>query len=845
MEFRLLADALELPGGRVTEVLVVTHRFAVVGLRLDAEVAAAALLAVQGIADKEFGEFEEVGNAPGVLELLVDFAIDAGDVDVLPELFAQGGDEFDRLFQALFTAGHAGLFPHDLAERAVELGDGLLPFDGEELVHLRLHGVFGVDELGTVRLVLAGGDAGEIVGNGVRDDEVAVGEALHQGRSAETVGAVHREVGFAEDEEAGEVAHAVVIDPEAAHGVVGGGVDAHRHLVGVLVGDLLVHLEEVAVTLADLVFAEALDRIGKVEIDAAAAGADAAIVVALLFGGAGGDVAGGEVAEGGVLALQVVVALVLGDIAGLAVVASFLRRPAAAVVTQRFGHQGQFRLVIAGLGDAGRVDLGVAGVGEEGALLAGAPGGGDGAAHGVGGEIEDVDITAGGEDDGIPPVALDLAGDEVAGGDPFGITVTDNEVEHLAAGVELDRAGFDLAGEGLVSAQEELLAGLAAGVEGAGDLGAAEGAVVEVAGVVAGKGDALGDALVDDVVGDGGEAIDVGLAGAEVAAFDGVVKEAEDRVAVVGVVLGGVDPALGSDGVGAARRILVTEGFDVVAELAQGGSGGAPGQTGADDEDLVFALIRRIDEFHVLAMFVPFFCEGSGGTFAIEYHGSLSSCSVGLFHDAEKNAQRNQDEAQSDHEGGDFAAGGDGAEGIFVGGAEALQKAARPVQDVQQQDDDGSEIEDGDAAGAQAGGDHGKDVEVSGRGILDDGAGGEEAVEGELHQVDDDEDQEQQPGPEHCLRREGRPLILLAGIVDRTGRLVLQIEGEAEEEVEDHRSRHQRPKGPQDRRKGPQMLGVGIQALGPAEGRQVPQHVRQRKEDQKKSGQCHHVLLAQ
>lgn len=41
------------------------------------------------------------------------------------------------------------------------------------------------------------------------------------------------------------------------------------------------------------------------------------------------------------------------------------------------------------------------------------------------------------------------------------------------------------------------------------------------------------------------------------------------------------------------------------------------------------------------------------------------------------------------------------------------------------------------------------------------------------------------------------------------------------------------------------MLGVGIQALGPAKGRQVPQHVRQRKEDQKKSGQCHHVLLAQ
>ena len=46
---------------------------------------------------------------------------------------------------------------------------------------------------------------------------------------------------------------------------------------------------------------------------------------------------------------------------------------------------------------------------------------------------------------------------------------------------------------------QQLLAGLAAGVEGAGDLYAAEGAVVEQAAVLAGERDALRDALVDDV----------------------------------------------------------------------------------------------------------------------------------------------------------------------------------------------------------------------------------------------------------------------------------------------------------------------------------------------------------
>ena len=111
----------------------------------------------------------------------------------------------------------------------------------------------------------------------------------------------------------------------------------------------------------------------------------------------------------------------------------------------------------------------------------------------------------------------------------------------------------DLALERLVGAEQQLLAGLAAGVEGARHLGAAEGAVVEQAAVLAGEGHALGDALVDDVDADLGQPVDVGLARAEVAALDRVVEEAVDAVAVVLVVLGRVDAALGGDRVRPAR----------------------------------------------------------------------------------------------------------------------------------------------------------------------------------------------------------------------------------------------------------------------------------------------------
>ena len=61
------------------------------------------------------------------------------------------------------------------------------------------------------------------------------------------------------------------------------------------------------------------------------------------------------------------------------------------------------------------------------------------------------------------------------------------------------------------------------------------------------------------------EAIDVGFARSEIAAFDRIVEQAVDAVAIVLIIFGGVNSTLRSDGVRASRTVLEAETFDVIA----------------------------------------------------------------------------------------------------------------------------------------------------------------------------------------------------------------------------------------------------------------------------------------
>ena len=127
----------------------------------------------------------------------------------------------------------------------------------------------------------------------------------------------------------------------------------------------------------------------------------------------------------------------------------------------------------------------------------------------------------------------------------------------------------DLPHHRLIGAEQQLLAGLAARVERPRDLRAAERPVVEQPAVLARERHALRDALVDDVDAQLRQPVDVGLARAVVAALDRVVEQPLDAVAVVLVVLRGVDAALRGDAVRAARAVVDAEAHDVVAELAE------------------------------------------------------------------------------------------------------------------------------------------------------------------------------------------------------------------------------------------------------------------------------------
>ena len=104
----------------------------------------------------------------------------------------------------------------------------------------------------------------DVISQGVRNDKIAISQALHQGTGAESVGTVIGEIRLTQNEQAGDCAHQIVIHPKTAHGVMNRRIDPHWHLVGILIGDALVHFEQVTVFIADGVLAETLNRIGEV-----------------------------------------------------------------------------------------------------------------------------------------------------------------------------------------------------------------------------------------------------------------------------------------------------------------------------------------------------------------------------------------------------------------------------------------------------------------------------------------------------------------------------------------------------------------------------------------------------
>src|SRR5205814_9310129 len=91
--------------------------------------------------------------------------------------------------------------------------------------------------------------------------------------------------------------------------------------------------------------AQAGQRSGEIEVNAAAALANAAALIANFLGAARRDVARRQVPEARIFSLEIIVAFVFGNLLGRALVTGLFGNPDASVIAKRFRHERQFRLV--------------------------------------------------------------------------------------------------------------------------------------------------------------------------------------------------------------------------------------------------------------------------------------------------------------------------------------------------------------------------------------------------------------------------------------------------------------------------------------------------------------------
>ncbi len=244
--------------------------------------------------------------------------------------------------------------------------------------------------------------------------------------------------------------------------------------------------------------------------------------------------------------------------------------------------------------------------------------------------------------------------------------------------------------------------------------------------------------MVDDQVAHLGQAVDIAFPGPEIAAFNRVVEEPPDAVAVVRIVLGRIDAALGRDTVGPPGAVLDTEGLDVVAQFRQGGRSGAAGQAGSHHDDLKLALVGRANQLQVKPVAVPFLFQRPCRDFGIKLHEKAS-----LSHRQDDEGQRKK--ADPDDHCEDNAQLVDKGRVFRMVGSHRLQSAPQAVPDMKGDHDHAEQINGQvDFLGEDLDGNL-KDVPG---GLVDD-------VVGKGGQVHPDEAQDQEAGIGHGLRTEG------------------------------------------------------------------------------------------
>ena len=241
------------------------------------------------------------------------------------------------------------------------------------------------------------------------------------------------------------------------------------------------------------------------------------------------------------------------------------------------------------------------------------PGCADVRVHGVGGEVIDVAVSTRSHHHSVGSIALNSTCLEIAGYDAARHSVVHHQIHHLVASVQFHCSTAYLSRESAVGAQQQLLPRLAASIEGAAYLCSSERTVVEKSAVVPRKWHPLCYTLVYDVATHFGKTIHIGFPCSIVSSFYGVFEQTFHTVAVILVVLGGVDTALSRYAVSPTGGILQTENIDIEAERAKSGCCRTSGKSGTYHYDIQLAFVGRI--YQTLTVFIscPFLGERTFG----------------------------------------------------------------------------------------------------------------------------------------------------------------------------------------------------------------------------------------
>ena len=342
-----------------------TESFTFWSLVFFTEVTTTRFFTVQSIVSHQFTDTDEVFQTQCLFEFYVQIPSVTRNTEVAIECLADFLQLSDSCSQRFLSTTHTYEVPHDETHFLMDRVNRTLTLDVHQLFDTSSQCLFSSFEFRQVCREAWNLDlVCQVVLDCVRQYEVTVCQTLHQCRCTQAVCTVVREVSFTDSEETLDRSHQFVVYPNTTHCIVDSREDHHRSLIWIFVCNFFVHVEQVTVTSTNYVFAQAVDSVLEVQEYSETCIVHTVTSVATFLSSTRSNVTRNQVTECRITAFQVEVAVFVSDILWLLStsleslsVFQLLRNPDTTVVTQRFRHQSQLRLLVTVYRYTSRVNL--------------------------------------------------------------------------------------------------------------------------------------------------------------------------------------------------------------------------------------------------------------------------------------------------------------------------------------------------------------------------------------------------------------------------------------------------------------------------------------------------------